>query len=395
VSPMQFWSLASLETAPDAIAADIRDQLGNTPVDHDLVLAFVRPPDGVLAEEIFRAVRRAVPSRRFVACTAESVVAMGREIEAQAATAVMVADLPDVTIDLLPPLAADSSVLPTALTSLTVEPESIVLPDDVEAFIVLLDPFSVAADALLARLSELAPGVPVIGGIASWATSAGGNRLAQDDAISNAGLVGVMLRGDLDVSVIVSQGCRPVGAPFPVTASSGNMIRELDGRPPVEVLRDVFERADGDTQALMRSGVLIGRGISRDLDDLGRGGYLIRTMLGADSESGAVAVQDHIEEGELIQFHVRDATAAQEDLEMLLTSQAFEDAAAGALLFTCNGRGTAFYGRPDGDIAVVRNALGDEVPVAGFFCAGELGPIGGANFSHAYTASMAIFRPKH
>ena len=330
-----------------------------------------------------------------MACTAESVVAMGREIEAQAATAVMVADLPAVAIDALPPLATDSSVLPTALTNLTVEPETIALPDDVEAFIVLLDPFSVAADALLARLNELAPGVPVIGGIASWATSAGGNRLAQDDAISNAGLVGVMLRGNLDVSVIVSQGCRPVGAPFPVTASSGNMIRELDGRPPVEVLRDVFERADRDTQALMRSGVLIGRGISRDLDDLGRGVYLIRTMLGADSESGAVAVQDHIEEGELIQFHVRDATAAQEDLEMLLTPQAFEDAAAGALLFTCNGRGTAFYGRPDGDIAVVRSALGDQVPVAGFFCAGELGPIGGANFTHAYTASMAISRPKH
>ena len=388
---MQFWSLASLETAPDAIAADIRDQLGQTPVDHDLVLAFVRPPDGVLAEEIFRALRRAVPSRRFMACTAESVVAMGREIEAQAATAVMVADLPAVEIDALPPLAVDSSVLPTALTSLTVEPET----DDVEAFIVLLDPFSVDADALLARLDELAPGVPVIGGIASWATSAGGNRLAQDDAISNAGLVGLMLRGDLDVSIIVSQGCRPVGAPFSVTASSGNMIRELDGRPPIEVLRDVFGRADRDTQALMRSGVLIGRGISRDLDDLGRGGYLIRTMLGVDSESGAVAVQDHIEEGELIQFHVRDATAAQEDLEMLLTPQAFEDAAAGALLFTCNGRGTAFYGRPDGDIAVVRSALGDQVPVAGFFCAGELGPIGDANSTHAYTASMAIFRPKH
>ena len=144
----------------------------------------------------------------------------------------------------------------------------------------------------------------------------------------------------------------------------------------------------------MRAGVMLGHAISTDADDWGRGGFLIRGLMGADAGSGALAVTGIVSEQDTVQFHVRDAATAQEDLELLLTPQAFEPEAAGALLFTCNGRGARMYGRPDGDISLVRQALGSEVPVSGFFCGGELGPIGGANFVHGFTASLAIFRPK-
>ena len=224
--------------------------------------------------------------------------------------------------------------------------------------------------------------------------TAGGNRLAYGDTVKDRGAVGVALRGAIDVSVIVSQGCRPLGPIHTVTGVKGNVITQLDDETPIDVLRGVFAAAAEQDQELMRRGVMLGHAISPDSGERGRGGFLIRGLMGADANSGALAVAGTVSEQDAVQFHVRDATTAQEDLELLLTPQAFEPDAAGAMLFTCNGRGSRMYDKPDGDISVVRQALGVDVPVSGFFCGGELGPIGGTNFVHGYTASMAIFRPK-
>ena len=231
-------------------------------------------------------------------------------------------------------------------------------PDDLQACIVLVDPFSTATEALLNRLDQLAPGIPVIGGVASWASAPGRNRLAQDGEVTNSGLVGVTLRGDVRVSTIVSQGCRPVGDWFTVTSSRSNLVQELDGKPPLEVLQEVFAEASSEDQKLMRSGILLGRGVAQQPDDLGHGSFIIRVVLGADRESGAISVADRVREGEYVQFHVRDAQSARDDLEMLLTPQVFEDTAAGALLFTCNGRGERFFGERDADVAIIGNAPG-------------------------------------
>ena len=393
---MQFWSAASLESDPADIVADLNDQLPQRASAYDLLIAFTRPPPEAPPEDVIRAVRGALPAGRFLACTAESVIGSGHEIEGRPATAILAAALPDVHIEPLPldthpttglPVMADDERDPTLANG---------EDGPIEAFIVLLDPFSVQVDQVLEQLSAWAPDAPVIGGVASWGSSAGTNRLAQDDAIRTAGLVGVTLRGNVDLGIIVSQGCRPIGQPLSVTGSNRQFITELEGRSPIECLREAFESADEETQTAMRTGgVLLGRGVSREPGDLGRGAFLIRTLLGADQQSGALAVGDLLERGDVVQFHVRDAGTAREDLEMLLTPQAFEDQAAGALLFTCNGRGSRMYGYPDGDISVVRTALGEDVPVAGFFCGGELGPIGGTNFIHGFTASMAVFRPKH
>ena len=381
---MKFWSAASLEHAPDAIAADLRDQVQDRDDVLDLAVAFVRPPDSASITPIIEAVRQAIPARRFLACTAESVVAAGREIEDEAATALLVGSMPGVQIDPLPDLAALLKDGEAAAAQLR----------GAAAVIALVDPFTVQTEQLAERMNELAPGVPLIGGVASWAHSAGENRLANDEAITDRGVVGVALRGAVDVSVVVSQGCRPVGSPRTVTAVRGNIISQLDGERPLDVLRQVFSEAAEKDQELMRTGVMLGHAISSDERDLGRGGFLIRGLMGADAGSGALAVTGSVSLNDTVQFHVRDAATAQEDLELLLTPQAFESEAAGALLFTCNGRGARMYGRPDGDISMIRQALGSTVPVSGFFCGGELGPIGGANFVHGYTASLVIFRPK-
>ena len=381
---MKFWSAASLEHAPDAIAADLRDQVQDRDEVLDLAVVFVRPPDSASITPIIEAVRQAIPARHFLACTAESVVAAGREIEDEVATALLVGSMPGVQIDPLPDLAALLKDGEAAAAQLR----------GAAAVIALVDPFTVQTEQLAERMNELAPGVPLIGGVASWAHTAGENRLANDEAITDRGVVGVALRGAVDVSVVVSQGCRPVGSPRTVTAVRGNIITQLDGERPLDVLRQVFSEAAEKDQELMRTGVMLGHAISSNERDWGRGGFLIRGLMGADAGSGALAVTGSVSVNDTVQFHVRDAATAQEDLELLLTPQAFESEAAGALLFTCNGRGARMYGRPDGDISMIRQALGSTVPVSGFFCGGELGPIGGANFVHGYTASLVIFRPK-
>ncbi len=375
---MKFVSAISLETEPHRIAQDIHDQVaGEGPF--DLVVVFVRPQTDPAGAEILANVRRHLAPRRFLGCTAGGVVGAGREIEDDAATAVLAARLPGVRVDPIPDLDDEAVSLET---------------DDLQACIVLVDPFSTATESMLRRLDLLAPGVPVVGGVASWASAPGRNRLAQDGEVVNTGLVGVTLRGNVRVSTIVSQGCRPVGDWFTVTGSRSNLIQELDGKPPLEVLQEVFAEASADDQKLMRSGILLGRGVASQPDDLGHGSFLIRVVLGADRESGAISVADRVREGEYVQFHVRDAQSARDDLEMLLTPQVFEETAAGALLFTCNGRGERFFEQRDADIAIIGNALGEQVPVAGFFCGGEIGPIGSANFVHGYTASLAVFRPE-
>ena len=374
---MKFVSAISLETEPARIAQDIHDQLG-ADGPFDLLIVFVRPQTDPAGAEILAGVREHLAPRRFLGCTAGGVVGAGREIEDQAATAVLAARLPGVHVDALPDLDEDEVDL---------------RPDDLQACIVLVDPFSTATEVLLNRLDQLAPGTPVIGGVASWASAPGRNRLAQDGEVTNSGLVGVTLRGNVRVSTIVSQGCRPVGDWFTVTGSRSNLVQELDGKPPLEVLQEVFAEASADDQKLMRSGILLGRGVARQPDDLGHGSFIIRVVLGADRESGAISVADRVREGEFVQFHVRDAQSARDDLELLLTPQVFEETAAGALLFTCNGRGERFFGERDADVEIIGNALGEQVPVAGFFCGGEIGPIGSANFVHGYTASLAVFRP--
>jgi small ligand-binding sensory domain FIST len=262
--------------------------------------------------------------------------------------------------------------------------------------LMICDPFTFPADGLLTHLNEQRPGAVVMGGLASAALRSRQSQLFLDDRVLSSGAVGVHLPR-AEVHPLVAQGCRPVGDAYIITGAQGNVIHELGGRPPLTRLQEMAAALPGRDQELLAQGILLGVVIDEYRAELGQGDFLIRGLIGADPDSGAIAVGDQIQVGQTVQFHVRDAASADADLRRALER---ESAAlggrrpAGALLFTCNGRGSRMFSAPDHDAGLIATMLGD-IPMAGFFCAGELGPVGGQNFLHTFTASIALFPDPH
>ena len=215
-------------------------------------------------------------------------------------------------------------------------------------------------------------------------------------AVERAGAVaihqGARLPGGVSVRTLVSQGCRPIGDSFVVTRSEDNVVFEIGGRPPLERLRETVATLSAPDRELLDRGLHLGRVIDEYKTEFGTGDFLIRGVMGADPATGAIAVGDRLSIGQTVQFHVRDAATADQELRSLLEASVatLPGRAAGALLFTCNGRGSRMFATPDHDAKLVSSYLGG-APLAGFFCEGELGPVGGANFLHGFTASLAVF----
>jgi small ligand-binding sensory domain FIST len=246
-------------------------------------------------------------------------------------------------------------------------------------------------DTLIGQLADQHPGLVVLGGLASAALGPGGNRLVLDDRVHTSGAVGALIGPGSRLSAVVSQGCRPIGRPLVVTKAERNIIYELAGQPALERLLEMVK--DGMPErdiTLINQGLHIGLVIDEHKADFERGDFLVRNVMGADQSNGAIAVGDVVEIGTTVQFHVRDAESADEDLRRMLEARQ----ADGALLFTCNGRGTRLFAEPNHDAEVVGELL-FEPPLAGFFAAGELGPVGGRNFLHGFTASLALFQDLH
>jgi small ligand-binding sensory domain FIST len=265
-------------------------------------------------------------------------------------------------------------------------------PEPEGAHLLICDPYTFPADGLLTHLNERVPGAVVMGGMASAALRPRQSRLFLDGRVLSAGAVGVHLP-NAEVHPLVAQGCRPIGDAYIITRADGTLIHELGGRPPLVRLREMAAALPSRDQELLAQGLQLGVVIDEYRAEPGQGDFLIRGVVGADPDSGAVAVGDQIQVGQTVQFHVRDAESADEDLRRALER---ESAAlggrrpAGALLFTCNGRGSRLFAEPDHDAGLIAATLGD-IPLAGFFCAGELGPVGGQNFLHTFTASIALF----
>jgi small ligand-binding sensory domain FIST len=248
------------------------------------------------------------------------------------------------------------------------------------------DPYSFPVGDFLDVCNARLPGVTVIGGMASAADRAGANRLSIDDRVLDEGAVAILFSEDVPVRAVVSQGCRPIGTPLTVTKADRNLVYELAGQPAMSRLQDLVEAATEAERDLMRNGLHLGVVVDEHKLDFARGDFLVRNVLGADRSNGAIAIGDRVDVGTTVQFQVRDAASADDDLRALLTGERGD----AALLFTCNGRGRRFFLEPDHDAALVEELLGP-MPLAGAFCAGEIGPVGSRNFLHSFTASMAVF----
>jgi small ligand-binding sensory domain FIST len=325
-----------------------------------------------------------------IGCSAEGVIGFDREIERTPGVALLVGRLPNVRLHAFhvprndwPDLMADRDLLT----------ERLAIGEETRAVLTLPDPFTTPIGSVLTEFDEAFPGLPIIGGMASAARRPGENVLILDDEAHDEGMVGISFAGPVDVQTVVSQGCRPIGPTYVITKGRDNIIEQLGGRSALHALRETVHSLPAGEQDLFQNGLFIGRAISEYRERFGRGDFLVRNVIGIDQEQGVIALADHIRVGQTVQFHVRDAATATEDLRLMLTGQGGLPPAAGALLFSCNGRGTRMFDAPCHDIGVAAESL-PQTPIAGFFAAGELGPVGGRNFIHGHTASLALFRPK-
>jgi small ligand-binding sensory domain FIST len=346
--------------------------------DPDLVVCFASPHFAGAFDDMTHALRNLLDPRVMVGMTVVAVVGVGQEVEDGPAFSVFAACLPDAR---LVPARLEVEQTPDG-DAVVGWPE---LDDGPSSLILLADPFSFPVEGLLRRLNEDRPGLPVIGGMASAARGPGGNRLVLDDEVTDRGAVGVFVEG-AGLHAVVSQGCRPIGNPYVVTESDRNLVSQLAGRPALERLRELAADVSDEDRELLQQGLHVGVVVDEQRDEFRRGDFLVRNVIGADRATGAIAIGERVPVGRTLQFHVRDAAAADEDLRALLDGERAE----AALLFTCNGRGQRLFGTPDHDAAVLAELLGP-VPAAGGFCAGEIGPIGGQSFLHGFTASVALF----
>jgi small ligand-binding sensory domain FIST len=381
VKPRSF--AAALSEHPNApvatgeVVGQVLEALGDLDTPPDLALVFVTPVHAPALAEIAKTIRATLRPRTLLGCAAVSVVGGSREVERGPGISLWAGRTGPVT-----PFHLTVAQSPDGLT-FTGWPDN--MPEDPSGLLLIPDPFSFPTDDLLQRLETDRPGMPVVGGMASAARGPGGNRLVIDDEVVTDGAVGAFLGSGVEVTTVVSQGCRPVGHPFVVTRAEHNIIYELAGRPAVERLQEVAAALPDEERELLADMVQIGRVIDESKLDFGPGDFLVRQVVGADPNSGALRVGDIVSVGSTAQFQVRDATSADLELRRMVSGQA----ADAALVFTCNGRGTHLFPEPDHDASVVSESL-DGAPIAGMFCAGELGPIGHHNFMHGFTASVVL-----
>jgi small ligand-binding sensory domain FIST len=351
----------------------------------DLLCVFVAPGSAHDQERVAAAGRRAMElggAGATVGATASGVIGGGHGRENGPAVSAWAAVLPGVRIT---PYRLDVTRIGDSL-HIGGLPQPV---SDDRVAAMLVDPYTFPVAPFLERGNAVAPGFPLVGGLAGAAGGAGANRLFYNGEVLEGGGIGVVLGGEVAARTIVSQGCRPIGPAMIVTRAERNLLFELAGTPAYRRLVEIVSALPPAEQELASRGLQVGVAMDEYADEHGRGDFLIRGVVGADEESGAVAVGDVIEVGQTVRFQVRDASGAGEDLTELLDGTARP--ARGALLFSCNGRGTAMFPSADHDVRTVKAALGDASGVAGFFAAGEIGPVGGRNHLHSFTASVLAF----
>jgi small ligand-binding sensory domain FIST len=391
---MRWASAISEQPEPRAAAREVAERIraGLGGERADLAVVFCSPRERDDYRRIAGALRAELGEAALVGCSARSVIGAGREYEERAGLSLTAASLPGVRVRTFH-LGAGTSPADEADWRARLA----LGPGETPELILLPDPFSCDAETLLVGLDRAFPAGTRLGGLASAGATPGENALFAGDGLHFAGLAGAVLVGNVSVDAIVAQGCRPVGQPMFVTRAQQNLMVELDGRPPLAVLQELFEQADEADRQLFRSSLFLGIEMRAAEDgEYRQGDFLIRNLIGSDAESGALAVAALLRDGLVVQFHLRDARTSAADLEERLErwrKESDPEAARGALLFSCLGRGQYLYGRADHDTDAFRRIVGD-LPLGGFFCNGEIGPVERQTFLHGYTSAFGIFRER-
>ena len=261
--------------------------------------------------------------------------------------------------------------------------------------LLLADPFTFPTGSLIRGLDYAYPTSTKIGGLASGANRPGQNVLLLSDQAHFSGAIGIALQGNVALEPIVAQGCRPIGPIMCITNCNQNILNELDGQPALEVLQAVYRTLPQEDRSLATHSLFLGIAMDTFSESLGAGNFLVRNLLGLDPSTGAIGIGETLQEGQLVRFHLRDRHTSREELVALLEPYRGyyrENPNSGCLLFSCLGRGQGLYGVPNHDSDVFAQHLGN-VPLTGFFCNGEIGPVGTETFLHGYTSSFGIFHP--
>ncbi len=321
------------------------------------------------------------------------------EVEQEPALSVMLLRLPgaelqlfELDTDQLPDLDGDSRVWIDWVGA---------DPARADAMVLLVDPTCQAINDLISGLDYAFPGLAKVGGIAGPHSASHGSLLFDDRVVTGA--VGCLIGGSWTIDPVVAQGCRPIGPVFEIEQAERNVVLQLSRgdqqNTPVNCLQTILQTLNPAERELVRHSLFLG--VARNSFNLAGGGdngettaFLVRNLIGVDPRNGAVAVAERLRVGQQVQFQLRDADASRQELRQLLRSQArgSEPPLAG-LLFACLGRGKGLYGEADGDVRIAQGEF-PELPMAGAFCNGEIGPVAGSTYLHGYTASWGFLVPR-
>jgi len=384
---MKFVSNISKSIDPKQISQELTQNMSDN---YDLGVLFVTIKTKKELQEILSQIKQKCSINNILTCTCSGIIGNTEEIEEFAGAALMVAKLPRAQIY---PFYLDQEQLEGLKSKEKWYEFFDVYPNEKPIFIILPDPFNLNIDVLVKGLNEAFEKCTVVGGLASGAQKAGENVLGVNDQWYRSGAVGVVLKGDIKVDTVVSQGCRPIGRTYIVTKAEGNIIYEMGGRRFIECIEEVFKKTSPEEQRLAQQAIFVGIAMDEYKHELKRGDFIIRQVLGMDANTGGGVITDYVKSGQTIQIHLRDAHAATDDLNELLKEHHIatgKKKPKGALIFSCNGRGMHLFNEPNHDINIIQNLIGP-MPAAGFFCAGEIGPVGGKTFLHGFTDSIVLF----
>ena len=394
---MQWTNALSTRPSLEAAISEVVEQaVGKLSTKANLGLVFISSAFTSEYSRLLPLLREQLDVPVLIGCSGGGVVGtngwgQAEELEDEAALSLTLACLPDVNIY---PFHIVSEELPDLDSSPDAWMDLIGLPPSpTPQFILLSSNIAGGINDLLKGLDFAYPGSVTVGGQASGGGMRNSIALFCNDRLYTEGTVGIALSGNITINPIVAQGCRPIGKPYQITKCDRNIILELDEQVPLILLRDLIANLSESERILAQNSLFVGMAMDEFKQDLQQGDFLIRNILGVDPAAGAIAVGDYLRPGQRLQFHLRDAQTSAQDLEFLLNKyqqkQTSESSPVGALMFSCLGRGEGLYRKPNFDSGLFQRYIQD-IPLGGFFCGGEIGPVSGSTFLHGYTSVFAI-----